>query len=352
MIKIIMGSGKGMRLKILTPKKEETVYPYGEEVRAYLLDEDYMKEDLVRTHKKTPVFDSAVPITLSWQCDGEAKEFLLAYGTREEAESGSLHRVTLSESIYGLTNLLKGTEYFFSVTAFYPDGTEEVASSSFFTTTLGPRVISVDGICNVRDMGGYTARSGKTTRQGRIYRSMRFDTTDKPLSDIGRKTLISELGIKTELDLRYESMVRESGQYPLGEEVTYINLPVGSYSSLEKGASSFVAALRVLTDETVFPLIFHCSGGADRGGVLAFCLGSILGYDDKTLLNDYEFTSFSAYHIRDKNIRVDAAGGFFTVMEILSRYAGETLGDRCVSLLMANGLSAEEISAIRKNMYE
>lgn len=341
-----------MRLKILTPKKEETVYPYGEEVRAYLLDEDYMKEDLVRTHKKTVVFDAALPILISWECDGEAEGFLLAYGTQAEKEGGTDTRITLSETAYPLFNLLKGTEYFFSVTAFYPDGTEETAESSFVTADLGPRVMSVDGICNVRDMGGYTTRDGNRTRQGRIYRSMRFDTMDKPLSDIGRKTLVSELGIKTDLDLRYESMVRESGQYPLGEEVTYINLPVGSYNSLEKGASSFITALRVLTDETVFPLIFHCSGGADRGGVFAFCLGSILGYDDKTLLNDYEFTSFSAYHIRDKNIRVDAAGGFFTVMEILSRYAGESLGDRCVSLLMANGLSAEDISAIRKNMYE
>lgn len=328
------------------------MYPYGEEVLSYLLDGDYMKKELVRTHKKTVVFDAALPTLISWECDGEAEGFLLAYGTQAEKEGGTDTRITLSETAYPLFNLLKGTEYCFSVTAFYRDGTKETAESSFVTTDLGPRVMSVDGICNVRDMGGYTTRDGNRTRQGRIYRSMRFDMKDRMLSEKGRKTLVTDLGIKTDFDLRYETMVRESGNYPLGKEIRYENYPVSSYDSLRSRPNSFVEALRALADETLYPLVFHCSGGADRGGVFAFCLGAVLGYDDKTLINDYEFTSFSAYHIRDKYIPVDSTGGLFTVMETLSRFAGETLGEKCVTFLMENGLTEQDIRAIRANMYE
>lgn len=70
----------------------------------------------------------------------------------------------------GLNNLFKGTKYYVRVTAAIENGESLVAESSFTTTAVGPRVMTIDGICNVRDLGGYLTESGKTTVQGRLYR--------------------------------------------------------------------------------------------------------------------------------------------------------------------------------------
>ena len=74
---------------------------------------------------------------------------------------------------------------------------------SFITASDLPRFIKIDGVSNVRDMGGYPLSSGAKIRQGLVYRGSEFENamhiTDEGVDDILR------LKIKTDLDLRGEA---------------------------------------------------------------------------------------------------------------------------------------------------
>jgi protein-tyrosine phosphatase len=53
-----------------------------------------------------------------------------------------------------------------------------------------------------------------------------------------------------------------------------------------------VQSLRVLADPDNLPLVFHCSAGKDRTGVLAAVLLSALGVKDQDIIADYATTAF------------------------------------------------------------
>ncbi len=66
-----------------------------------------------------------------------------------------------------------------------------------------------------------------------------------------------------------------------------------------------IECLRVIA-EADHPLVFHCSAGKDRTGVLAACLLSVLGVDSGNIVEDYTLTGpYMARHIelmsRDPN---------------------------------------------------
>lgn len=47
--------------------------------------------------------------------------------------------------------------------------------------------------------------------------------------------------------------------------------------------------LRVFANPDNYPIIFHCRGGADRTGSLAFILNALQGVSEADLIKDYEF---------------------------------------------------------------
>ena len=48
-----------------------------------------------------------------------------------------------------------------------------------------------------------------------------------------------------------------------------------------------------LADESNYPLYFHCWGGADRTGCVAFTIEAILGLDEENLMKNFEYTTLS-----------------------------------------------------------
>ena len=109
----------------------------------------------------------------------------------------------------------------------------------------------------------------------------------------------------------------------------------------------------VFTKEENYPIVFHCFGGADRTGTLALLLESILGYDDKTIINDYEFTSFSHYGLRDKVLTTETHSTD-SIDGVLSRigesFSGETIAEKVVKYLLSIGLAESEMDSIRRSM--
>jgi protein tyrosine/serine phosphatase len=168
-----------------------------------------------------------------------------------------------------------------------------------------PRRIALERAFNFRDLGGYAAGSGQTVRWGRVYRADGIHRVEG--ADLVR---VAALGIRTVLDLRTrderdghgrvraESMNATYHHLPLIEKVWERDLYRAELDAvafladryvamLEQGADAIVTALSTVADAERLPLVFHCSAGKDRTGVLAAVILSVLGVSDDDIAADY-----------------------------------------------------------------
>jgi len=168
-----------------------------------------------------------------------------------------------------------------------------------------PRRIPLERAFNFRDLGGYAATDGCTVRWGLLYRADGIHRIEG--GDLAR---VAALGIRTVLDLRTRGELDDHGRVPTEAiDAAYQHLPLlervweraaveaehdaveflaGRYlEMLELGASSIVSAFTTICDAECLPLVFHCSAGKDRTGVLAAVLLSVLGVSDDDIAADY-----------------------------------------------------------------
>ena len=195
-------------LKILSPIGE--TFPYIENAKKYLQAdmEANVSDYLVK------VRNPYVPIKVEWQYGNEiAQKFLVQYARKSDFSDAISVETAGNVRTIDLYNLYKASDYFVRVTAFDESGNvSERAESAFQTTSLGPRVMNIEDICNVRDFGGYKTLDNKTIVQGIAYRGGALTssnaTLDPVLTENGKAYMRDVLGIKTEIDFRSEE---ESG---------------------------------------------------------------------------------------------------------------------------------------------
>jgi hypothetical protein len=142
------------------------------------------------------------------------------------------------------------------------------------------------------------------TRWGRLFRS---DTLHELTAD--DLAVLREVGLASIIDLRTVAEVERVGRGPLAREpVKYVHLsvlqeeageshaaaaPSGDDLSerylwyLDVGRRAFVQAFELLADEASYPLVFHCTAGKDRTGVLTALLLDTLGVDRDVIVTDY-----------------------------------------------------------------
>jgi protein-tyrosine phosphatase len=168
-----------------------------------------------------------------------------------------------------------------------------------------PRRIALERAFNFRDLGGYSADLGRTVYWGRVYRADGIHRIEGV--DLAR---VAALGIRTVLDLRTRGELNDHGRvHAESMNATYHHLPLlesvwerdlygaehdavdflaARYvAMLDQGADSIVTALSAIVDRDRLPLVFHCSAGKDRTGVLAAVLLSVLGVSDDDIAADY-----------------------------------------------------------------
>ncbi|MBI2849741.1 MAG: tyrosine-protein phosphatase [Chloroflexi bacterium] len=176
-----------------------------------------------------------------------------------------------------------------------------------------PREIQFEAILNFRDLGGYSTADGRRIRRGRIFRSGELYYATQ--QDIAR--LKGELKLRSVLDLRIKTGITFVGVAPAFEsEFRYRNVPLVTalgedilnnmellHSLANVGETylvnvrhpqygrAVVNALEFIADPANHPLVFYCSAGKDRTGVLAAILLSILGVADDDIIRDYTLTA-------------------------------------------------------------
>ena len=170
---------------------------------------------------------------------------------------------------------------------------------------------------NYRDLGGIPTLDGRIIKKRMLIRG----TTLKKLHKNDVKILKDEYKLSTIIDLRTVREVQDRPDAVL-DGVNYIHMPVLNDSKMglshEKAVHSFKSLEMMPTMESLyifmvtddckqnlikilkyilelpeenFSVVFHCSAGKDRTGIIAALLLAFLGVDRKLIVKDYLFTN-------------------------------------------------------------
>lgn len=349
-----------------------------------------------------------VPLLVSWRWTPEPGEIAPVFSVEllklsKEGERAVGFR-NAREPYAFFDNLEIGETYRAKVFAVAGGRVVASASRDFRTSGTPPRLIRVPGVPNVRDIGGRRAMDGKRIRQGLVYRSaglndnpeeidfltweecrMEFAsgalTNRAPwqakhmakiysgawpsndwhrvpithargrerLSDLSRRIMLEDLGIRTDLDIRGDKEVEGMRVSPLGDRVKWIHVPASAYSGLgrPRGKELMKRCLDVFLDESNYPIVFHCIGGQDRTGSLAFVIEALMGVEDEELYRDWECSGFTnpGNWFCHKDL-------FMQLYDVLGRYPGVTTREKAEAYVKDCGLTDADIGKLRKILLE
>jgi protein-tyrosine phosphatase len=275
-------------------------------------------------------------LRLEWSSDGSS-QYLLEVSENEDFSSP--YTVRMGETSAVITNLKVGRKYYWRVNG--------GAHSSFITVDSRYRFVEVDGALNLRDLGGIGIK------QGMIYRGSEINREYK-ITESGRRTMRDVLGIKTQLSLRGE-VDDTDGVSVIGEGVQYRRIPYRPYEEIfeEKNRRAIIEIIDLFADETNYPIYFHCIGGADRTGSLAYVLNGVLGVEKEDLERDYESTFYNEGDIPGVEDPKHGRGTqHFDAGFAQYGKPGDTLRRRIELYLLDCGVTEEEIAAFRSIMLE
>ena len=284
---------------------------------------------------------------------------------------------------------------------------DESAKRTFHTKAHGPRFVRIDGVPNVRDLGGYVGLGGRKIRQGMVFRSgglngnaNKYYKKDEILAlykagklvesvpelsreaakeikrhlDAGeedkanfkhlvkkwmpgpdrmdaksRAEAMRQFGFRTDLDLRTVRECYGMTGSPLGPDVKWVNIPSPSYGPMheEYGHDAFAKCFRLFLDEKNYPIDFHCIGGADRAGSVAFLVGAVLGMSDDDLDKDWDFTCF-VYESQS----FGHESRFDKLRAVFDAYPGATTREKVEAYLKELGFGDEDFEKLRRIMLE
>lgn len=293
------------------------------------------------------------PVRFSWQrTEGVPTVFFLQIS--EDSGFQNLREIPCgAETSAEISNFRNGQKYFWRVKAVSGEKSTFSAECEFMTAPESPCWLAIPGLSNVRDIGGWKTDGGGTVKQGKVFRGSEFDA-HMQLEPEGKRILLEELNLRTDLDLRGTSELKNSPNYtsPLGSEnVRWMNVPLSAYDGIftDSQKKKYREIFELLTHEETYPVYVHCWGGADRTGTLILILEAILGVSDDDLCTDYELTTLAVFGRR--SIHSELFEKFLTELE---KY-GETsdpLRAKAERFLLSAGVMPEDIEKIRNILLE
>lgn len=244
------------------------------------------------------------------------------------------------------------------------------------------RHVALELLFNVRDLGGYSGRAGQTLRWNRVFRADNLPRATR--RDLGA---LADLGVRTVIDLRTTREVLEepTPTFP-GGPVEYHHLPLlrstwdhtgppprpdadpvaflaeRYLEMLVEGAPMIADALRIMAVPSAQPVIFHCSLGKDRTGLLAAVLLSLLGVRDEVVVEDYALSSLAVAahaewsernHPGGRNgVRPVPAVYLAAPPEAMGRVLAQvrTRGSSMVGFVRSIGVEIETIEALHRHL--
>ena len=339
-------------------------------------------------------------LSLELQGVEETCEYRLYWNDEPEKTKEKEHLLTVGKGSHCIFTCQEAYQHPIYITVAFHDGHDLLT---------GIRILPIQGMYNVRDLGGYPTRNGKHVKWGMLYRG-------DHLYNIKEEGLpyLHQLGLHSIIDFRNEL---EGEKFPNNtgdaEIVQYRFAPDGQIAafagslqneehafshehqlevareqvkkdkdyaakSMMKQQIEFVHTpcskeayrhtLELMADSQALPLFFHCKGGKDRTGFAAMLILSILGVDEEYILYDYLLTNRAREKKNQRyldNFRRMADGDeevaqyLFSIFDTRKEYLQAALneihqeyGDVVTYVKQELGISDETIQALRSLYLE
>ena len=345
--------------------------------------------------------DRPQPVVLKWTGPADTR---YCVAVRREPDGKVFFKGRTSRTEIEVWNLEMARDYSWCVR---PEKkcSDAGAYGRFSTEDAAPRIVKVDGIPNLRDLGGRKGLEGRRVKQGMVYRSAGLNnnansyyTPEEVKEMLAKGTLVESvpemskataqeiedrskkgkkpdwrhlvkrwhpgaerlntktrtymrktLGIKTDIDLRTDRECYGMKFSPLGQDVKWIHVSSSAYGGMagEQGKKAFAEVFKVFLDEANYPIDFHCIAGADRTGSLAYILNAILGVDEEELWKDWEVTGFN-----NSNMDFAHASRFDKLVAVFAKYPGGTEMERVEAYVKEQGFTDADIAKFRSLMLE
>ena len=335
--------------------EDERVRRFLEEVD-YSQDTDYTESYILNYYNSYPQV-WPTPVILNWYGEAARVKFSTSSTFEDVMEIG------VSYSPVEIYNLIPGVPYYYRVLA-----EEGTVMKQACVTPVGPlRMIKGLGR-NVRDLGGWQADGGHIA-YGKLYRGSRLDDIQNNPS--WKDVLFNELSVDVDLDLRGLPPGTPGGSteydpWTDADPIEYCNIQLWNYfvpstsyriipeiadgSSADQYQLAIRKILNWLAEDRV--VYFHCHGGSDRTGTLAFLIEALLGVSEGDLSKDFELTCFSGESKRQRN--GETGWFFYPMVKYLRTFApAGTIKDQVTAWAMTrhsedvDPLSRDEIELLR-----
>lgn len=319
---------------LLSPAQKAVLTILTDRQRAFLYEEEhaYDENKIDWAHlERMRMDDYTYPLkhTFSWKTDQKSSRLEIA----EDQQFCSPRVIQTDETQVSIHNFKANTTYFWRV------NNSEIRC--FTTEDIVPRWIEAKGLTNIRDAGNWKTAYGCRIKQGMLFRGSEMDI-HHTITPEGKRVLCEDLKIKTDLDLRGEGL--QLPESPMGKDIRLAVIPIGPYTHLmtADGKQKCKELFDFFSNPLNYPIYYHCWGGADRTGTLAFLLGVVLGMCEKDLILDYELTSLAIWG--DRSRKSELFQGF---VKELGLYAGNTLSEQAYSFLLSCGITESQMQKIR-----
>jgi protein-tyrosine phosphatase len=242
------------------------------------------------------------------------------------------------------------------------------------------RWLTLEGLENVRDVGGLPLRDGGRTRPGVLLRSASLENLTpadvEHLVDVFGLTLVLDLRTRREIERDGPTAVAAAGVRTVwltlipeegralpetGEDTDPLLQAYLGY--LDDGGGNLVEATRLLATADAGPALVHCAAGKDRTGVLVALVLDAVGVQRTAVLADY---ALSAERVEALFRRWTAASGapmptdltphlpraevMGAVLARLDEEFGTGDSDGAVGWLRANGLDEASLQRLRARL--
>ncbi|NOU76865.1 protein-tyrosine-phosphatase [Paenibacillus sp. LMG 31458] len=179
--------------------------------------------------------------------------------------------------------------------------------------TVAERRLPLDGMANLRDLGGYRTEDGRYTKWGLLFRSEQCIPSELTERD---HVYLKQCGIQLICDYRGDE-VESMFSYPEWGNVRRVRIPIVTTESLEPSerlilanrnyvlnhTKEFATLFQQLLSERGVPVVQHCVAGKDRTGFGSAILLMALGVPEQTIMEDYLLTNLYKDSLYKKLIR-------------------------------------------------